>query len=233
MDFSSPAALRLRAIGQRLGVLPPLVRAYRRLAGKGYEERFDRALTQAIRPGDCVWDVGANVGLYTERFADQVTDQGRVLAFEPSPRNIRQLTTRFATRPTVVLCPVGLGATAGTIDFYVNEADDLGTTDSLFARGPNAVTHPVEVRVGDDYLAAHPPQVIKIDVEGFEPEVLAGLSRTLRSPTLRAVLIEVHFSVLNQRGLPEAPRRLVEILTAAGLRVTWVDASHLVAERIA
>lgn len=231
MDFSSPAAVRLRALGQRLGVLRPLVRMYRHIFRSTYEERFDRALHDAIRGGDTVWDVGANVGLYTERFAAKVGVRGCVLAFEPSSRNLVRLHERLPAARTVVVCPVGLGAERKAVSLYINEADD-GTTDGLVARSPGAVTHQVEIRRGDDYLAEYPPQVIKIDVEGFELEVVQGLHDTLRSPNLRAILIEVHFQTLNQRGLPGAPAQIVQMLCDAGFAVAWVDPSHLVARRM-
>ena len=53
--------------------------------GRGYEESFRAAMFSCIRPGDCVWDVGANVGLYSELFAAAVGSAGKVISFEPSP----------------------------------------------------------------------------------------------------------------------------------------------------
>ena len=53
--------------------------------GRGYEESFRAAMFACIRPGDCVWDVGANIGLYSELFAAAVGPAGKVISFEPSP----------------------------------------------------------------------------------------------------------------------------------------------------
>ena len=53
--------------------------------GKGYEESVRTAMFACIRPGDCVWDVGANIGLYSELFAAAVGPAGKVISFEPSP----------------------------------------------------------------------------------------------------------------------------------------------------
>jgi FkbM family methyltransferase len=230
VDFSGQTALRLRSFGRRLGIFPPLVRALRKLSGARYEQRFGAALLAAIRPGDIVWDVGANEGLYTEQFARRVEPSGHVVAFEPSPRNVEVLRNRFTDSSRVTICPVALADQAGTATFYANGSGD-GTTDSLVARTPAAVPHQVEVRTGDEFLLRFPPNVVKIDVEGFELEVLRGLREVLASPVLRSVLIEVHFGILSDRGLAGAPAELTALLRKAALAVSWIDSSHLVGER--
>ncbi len=230
MDFSGQTALRLRSFGRRLGIFPPLVKAFRKLSGARYEERFDAALLGAIHRGDTVWDIGANVGLYTEKFAQRVESGGHVVAFEPSPRNAEALRKRFTDASHVTICPVALAEQTGTATFYVNGSID-GTTDSLVERTADAVPHEVEVHRGDEFLSRFPPNVIKIDVEGFELEVLRGMHDVLASHGLRSVLIEVHFGILSDRGLPGAPAELTALLRKAGLATSWVDSSHLIGSR--
>jgi FkbM family methyltransferase len=230
VDFSGQTAMRLRSFARRLGIFPPLVRAFRKLSGARYEQRFDAALLAAVRPGDIVWDIGANEGLYTEKFAQRVEPSGHVVAFEPSPRNVALLRTRFTGSNRVTIYPVALADRAGTATFYANGSSN-GTTDSLVERAAGAIPHQVEVRSGDEFLLRFPPNVIKIDVEGFEPEVLRGLREVLVSPALRSVLIEVHFGILSDRGLANAPAELTGSLRKAGLAVSWVDSSHLVGQR--
>ena len=230
MDFSGQTAMRLRSFGRRLGIFPPLLRALRKLSGARYEQRFDAALLAAVRSGDIVWDIGANEGLYTEKFARRVEPSGHVVAFEPSPRSVEVLRTRFTDPNRVTICPVALADQAGTATFYANGSSN-GTTDSLVERTAGAIPHQVEVRRGDEFLLRFPPNVIKIDVEGFELEVLRGLSEVLVSPALRSVLIEVHFGILSDRGLPNAPAELTVLLRKAGLAVAWVDSSHLAGQR--
>jgi FkbM family methyltransferase len=231
MDFSSQTAIRLRSFGRRLGIFPPLVRALRNISRARYEERFDAALLGAIRGGDTVWDVGANVGLYTEKFAGLVQPSGHIVAFEPSPTNVQALRARFTDANRLTICPVALADRTHTATFYANGTDD-GTTDSLVQRAADAVPYQVEVRRGDEYLQKFPPNVIKIDVEGFELEVLRGLPQVLASPGLRSVMIEVHFGILSDRGLTDAPADLTALLRRAGLAISWVDSSHVVGSRV-
>lgn len=75
------------------------------------------------------------------------------------------------------------------------------------------------------------PNVVKIDVEGLEEEVLLGFDRTLLSPALRAVLIEIHFQELESRGQASAPIRIEKLLKSKGFRLHWIDSNHLLADR--
>jgi len=232
VEYTNPAVMTLRRFGRRLGILPPLVRAFRRFSGASYERRFDDALLGRVAADDTVWDVGANVGYYTERLSLVAGRSGRVVAFEPSPRNVATLHARFdgKTRANVEVVPAALSDSAGKVDFFENPAGDT-TTDSLMARGAGALRCQVESRCGDEFRLSHAPQVVKIDVEGFEVEVLRGMSQTLRQPTLRAVFVEIHFGILADRGLSGAPADIVRDLRVAGFDVSWIDPSHLMGLR--
>ena len=75
------------------------------------------------------------------------------------------------------------------------------------------------------------PNAIKIDVEGFELEVLQGMGPYLAEPTLRMIGVEVHFGILKERGIAYAPQRIEQLLVHNGYRVRWPDNSHLLAVR--
>lgn len=232
IDYSSPAAMKVRELGQWLGVLRPLQRFMRRATGAAYEENFEATILNLIKPGDIVWDVGANDGFYTERFADKVTPNGRIVAFEPSPRSYAGLSKRMREFPLVVVENIALSSEVGTAKFYVNS--DESVTDSMFERssGVERTAVDVEVSRGDAYAASHDvPHLVKVDVEGFEYEVVHGLDGILGDPKLRGVFIEVHFRVLNERGMSQAPKQIVELLKKAGFAVRWSDSSHIVAQR--
>lgn len=102
------------------------------LNGRGYETRYDQAFTGALRLGDTVWDVGANVGYYTRQFAERVGGAGQVFAFEPSPVNFARLSATCEGLGHVHLRQVGLGQTEGYLAL-VQGADDLGATSRVIA----------------------------------------------------------------------------------------------------
>jgi hypothetical protein len=58
------------------------------------------------------------------------------------------------------------------------------------------------------------------------------MDHLLAAPELRAVFVEVHFRILEERGRADAPVRIEKLLRAKGLRPKWVDPSHIAAERI-
>lgn len=230
MDYSSKWALSARRVGQKLGILRPAVRAFRRLTRQSYEEAFDHALMSAIRPGDVVWDVGANVGLYTTRFADAVSPTGKVVAFEPSPTAITDLRAACAGRSSITIVNAALSDQAGTFDFYVSQ-DGSSVTDGFSPTSNDDEKVVVQAMRGDDITDTARPSIIKIDVEGFELEVIRGMPGILKSPGLRGLFVEVHFLASVERGEPEGPAKLTALLKEAGLAYRWVDASHLVATR--
>ena len=73
--------------------------------------------------------------------------------------------------------------------------------------------------------------LVKIDAEGAEVEILEGMENILSSQELRAIFMEVHFSVLQERGLAKAPAEMEKKLISKGFHVEWVDFSHLVAQK--
>lgn len=233
MDYTNPILMELRKAGQRLGILRPLLRAYRNLRRSTYEEKFDRYIVSQISAGDIVWDVGANVGFFTAKFAEAAGKQGKVVAFEPSPGAYSALRRNFSRTENIVLENLALADFDGESEFAVSD-DPTDPTNGLAVSGKVAATVKVQVSRGASYLAEHPdrfPNRIKVDVEGFELEVLRGLSGTLHKRRLKSVFLEVHFATLRQRGLPRGPNEIKSLLQQAGFAIRWIDPSHLVAER--
>lgn len=219
-----------RSLGRTLG-LNRWIAAW--LPAGGYEARYDRGFSSGLRPGDRVWDVGANVGYYTRLFAGRVGEQGHVFAFEPSPMNFQRLATACAGLRNATLLPCGLGREDGKLCFQQG-ADDLGATSRIVDSAADGVN--VEIRSGASLLAggaAALPNAIKIDVEGFELEVLEGLADALRQPPLRMIGVEVHFGILQQRGMALVPQQIESLLQRNGFTVSWPDSSHILAVRAA
>ncbi len=220
--------LILRNVGRSLG-LNRLLASY--LLGAGYETRYDSSFSCALRPGDCVWDVGANVGYYTRIFSERAGQSGRVFAFEPSPANFGRLATACASLGNVVLLHSGLGREDGKLRFHQGD-DDLGATSRIVEEDSEGVI--VDVRSGASVIDggdALVPNAIKVDVEGFEYEVLEGLGDYIKNPALRLIGIEVHFGILKERGVPHRPEQIEKMLDRNGFAVRWPDASHIIAVR--
>jgi FkbM family methyltransferase len=191
-----------------------------------YEERFGHALLEAVAAESLVWDVGANIGLYTEKF---LAKGAGVVCFEPAPSALEILRAKFATEPAgrMVIVPVALSDACGTAPM---STDGASPTNQLRVGARDKGLVEVSTMRADDLIRNQrvpSPTVIKIDVEGYELEVLRGFGDLLDSMDLRAVFIEVHFRLLHERGLDHAPEEISSRLTRAGFNVRWLDLSHI------
>jgi len=229
--LTSPLAAGVRTLTRHAG-LNRLVSQLMR--NRGYEERFGPELLKWVAAGDCVWDVGANVGFYTMRFAEKV-GQGAVVAFEPAGSCYEELVRRCSGWSQVTPVKAALGADDGMALMQPGD-DPLSTTNRLrtSAEGAGAGCRMVEVRSAESFVAEHPslfPNVIKVDVEGHEGAVLDGMRGLLRDTRLRCVGFEVHFGILQQRGESRRPREIQQEMEAQSFRVLWTDMSHIIGVR--
>ena len=230
---TNPAMIGLRNVARKTGAIQFINQFLPRK--KNYEQTFDTAMFEAIKPGDVIWDVGANVGYYTRKFSDSVGSAGQVFAFEPFPATAARLRAELTGVETVTVLPVALGAETGTVSMREGD-DEFGATSRIVAQGAgeSGVTR-VDIATGDSIFSqglAAAPTIIKIDTEGFELDVLNGMQEILNKATLRAVFIEVHFGILAERGLSAAPGRIERLLSEKGFRNRWLDLSHLAAYRL-
>ncbi|HXB59661.1 MAG TPA: FkbM family methyltransferase, partial [Candidatus Acidoferrales bacterium] len=131
--------------------------------------------------------VGANIGAFTV-LAAGVTGS-RVVAIEASPDTFESLSNnvRLNGLQDRVRCIL---AAAGPKEGEIQFTSGLGTENCVNPENNGANTVKVKMNTLDAQLADTPPNVLNIDVEGFETEVFAGAANTLKSPQLRAILIE-------------------------------------------
>lgn len=127
-------------------------------------------------------DVGANTGQHSLFMSKLVAE---VHAFEPYPPVLARLNDAVESNSldNVFVHPVGLGAANETLEFFEPPATNQGTGSFVLSDGgkSEAVTR-LQVVIGDEYLAQRGMErvdVMKIDVEGYEKNVLAGLAKTL------------------------------------------------------
>ncbi|MDQ0315989.1 FkbM family methyltransferase [Amorphus orientalis] len=155
----------------------------------GRRKAMDRLYGRFCRPGDLVFDVGAHVG---DRVASFRRLGARVVAVEPQPGVRTALTLLYGRDPNIVLEPCAVGASAGSTTFWINvDNPTVSTASQAFVEAASRAEtgwdgqvwrRRVEVPLDtlDGLIARHgTPRFAKIDVEGFEADVLAGLSTPL------------------------------------------------------
>jgi len=219
-DFDQPPMRFLRLANRLYDHCYP---AYRPMywAWKAFSDRRERRLlTQLIRPGMTLVDVGANVGVYTHFFSRLAGTTGKVHSFEPSPANFRHLREHIRRLPNVAANQAAVGASSGTARLYVSE--DLNVDHRTFDSGDGRSAIDVRLVSLDDYFSdGQRVDFIKIDVQGYEASVLQGARRVvLDNPELR-ILMEYW-----PYGLAKAsvePAALIELIGSLDLEIQATD----------
>ena len=132
-----------------------------------------------LKPGDAMIDAGANIGVFSLQAATVVGETGKVYAFEPNRPVFDMLSRSVAANglsDRFALFNAGLGATDSTGSFHLNaHATNPGSSFiSTREDGERIRIMPIDAI---DY--AQPVRFIKIDVEGFEPNVIRGARQTI------------------------------------------------------
>ncbi|MEM3484205.1 MAG: FkbM family methyltransferase [Candidatus Methanomethyliaceae archaeon] len=164
-----------------------------------FEEPERRFVERFLGLGMTVLDIGAHHGFYTLLASFKVGSRGRVVAFEPSPRERKKLLWHLWLNrcKNVQVENSALGSYNGEAQLFLVDGRDTGC-NSL--RKPNVAepVHPVRVPVMrlDDYLRQRGIEridFVKMDVEGAELEVLKGATQLLRHRPRPVWLVEVYW----------------------------------------
>ena len=177
-----------------------------------------------LKPGDVLFDVGANVGAYSLVAAKFFEGGVRVYAFEPAFLNYTQLCKNVhlnRCQGSVVPLPVALSdkTALGVFNYYnLIPGGALHTLGAAVdhkgeAFEPVFTQHMISYRLDDlvEQFGVPVPNHIKIDVDGIELDVLVGAERTLSNPSLRSVIVELEAG--------EGERQITELLASRGFEL--------------
>ena len=167
---------------------------------------------QFIKNGDTIFDIGGNVGLHSSYFAAR-NKLSKVIAFEPLPENATYLRKLISINKfeNIQLVEKAVGTKTGTVYFDRDKNNHQGHISDK----PSNLS--VQVTSLDDFIEQHQltPNFIKIDVEGFEGDVVDGYKNTI-SKSYPFIIIEIHSMEQSKRVgdffrlLPYSIFRLVE-----------------------
>ena len=151
-------------------------------------------LLHFLRKDDLFFDIGANIGSYTILASGYIG--ARTVSFEPVPSSFEWVKKNLAINKLndlVQAMNIGVGSTEGILHF----TRSYDTENHVVIDPRHNRENLIEVQIIDfDSIAAKEgiPSLVKIDVEGYETEVLKGMMQSLRSEELKAIIIELNGS---------------------------------------
>jgi len=193
-----------------------------------YEQDEIRFVRGLLKRGDCAIDVGGHIGFFTMQMADAVGPEGRVYAFEPLDANADLLERSIAEngygdRVRFQRAAAGAASGTATLTFPVETLNSGGAYLLRDGSAPLAGNRKKDVPVValDSLDLRQPVRVIKMDVEGAEPQVLRGAARILKDDR-PVILSELHPTQLERASGVTAEQFLAQI-TALGYRAHAVE----------
>jgi FkbM family methyltransferase len=136
-------------------------------------------LKKHIRPGDCVLDIGANIGFYAEILSALAGSNGEVHCFEPDKVNFNHLRDNCGKLRNVRLNNKAAGPRTEKIKIYTSK--ELNVDHRTYK--PDEYESEIEIEAVsiDDYIASKKVDFIKMDIQGFEMQAVRGMAKTLEN----------------------------------------------------
>ena len=194
-------------------------------------------IDQWLREGDTLFDVGANIGVYTV-YAALRHRRLRVIAFEPEYANLHCLRDNLfenGLQDHVEVYAIALSHRSGISQLHIQDrapgsalhTESNGILDVTLAGRPVIWREGVFAVTLDEFCeqTGLTPHALKIDVDGTEAQILEGARKTLAGPTLRSVLIELPVNRMSRQ-------RCEQYLATAGLHRCWADSGQHSANEI-
>lgn len=163
-----------------------------------YETELQNSLSQLVKPGMVLYDVGANVGYISLMLGKLTGPRGQVICFEALPDNQERLKKNTELNQHLshfLVVPKAVAKESGSVEFFVHHSDDMGKVAGSAGREEqyaNAIHIPAVSL--DDFIFKQQnpkPDLIKIDIEGGEVLALPGMANCLKQ-CKPIVLIELH-----------------------------------------
>ncbi len=154
--------------------------------------------SRIIKKGDLVFDIGANIGIYTMAF---LMLGAKVVAVEPQPKCIQVLKKKFSGNENVAIVEKGVAQEQGELELFLSEgmaattfSEDFKRLEETSYKGEYTGKIKVPITTMDALISEHgTPKYCKIDTEGFEAKVLEGLSKPIQH-----VSFEFHAQMLDE-----------------------------------
>jgi FkbM family methyltransferase len=224
--FASTPTVEVHSLVMRLDVSEEI----QSLMAKGiYEPEQTAWARECLSMGDRFVDLGANFGWYTALASAAVGPSGDIFAFEPSPVAANVIANTIAENhlKNVTLVRAAVGDSVGQTQIYMPGNDGFHSPSTFFS-DPKFVSLQVPLVALDRYepLAdGHEIKLIKIDVEGSEPNALRGMHLLVKRGLVKNIFCEFNSGWLKRNAM--TPSQLLDLFTSYGFSVHKKTSLHL------
>lgn len=168
------------------------------------EPELFRVYNEFLKPGMTVVDAGANIGLHSLFFSKRVGEAGKIYAFEPSAKSFSRLMAHIRDNQlkNIEGFRLALGAKQGTAVVVDNEEDTSRTflRSDLSDMGETSTVTVETLDLFAQFMGLEKIDFLKVDVEGFESEILAGALQLLTRHAIKVIQIELDERSLGRAG---------------------------------
>ncbi|MEK7104597.1 MAG: FkbM family methyltransferase [Patescibacteria group bacterium] len=173
-----------------------------------------------IKPGMRVLDLGANIGFYTVLFSKLVGENGKVFSFEPDVKNYEYLEENTKTLYNVIIEKKAVSDKTGKINFFISK--DLNVDHQSYDSGEGRDYEEADAIALDDYFLDNTKiDFIKIDIQGYEPIALKGMSKIIRQPGRTVVFGELWPYGLQKAG--SSAEEYLQFLKSHGFKIKFFE----------
>lgn len=176
-----------------------------------YEPNVLPVFLKSLRPGHCVLDVGANVGIFSLLAAKRVGSDGRVYAFEPIAKNIQSLCAGIIGNgfTNISLIPLAASDRAGAVAMHPTDDSSNGIVNERVSEPGDLDMAPMN-RIDSLLSGIQRLDVIKIDIEGYEPCAWKGIRSLVEK--FRPLIFSEFSPVAIRNTLAADPEKYLEDL---------------------
>ncbi|MBV6462169.1 MAG: hypothetical protein HJHJAOHD_02313 [Flavobacteriales bacterium] len=196
----------------------------------GFKEEGQEKLINLAQPGNVVLDIGTNIGSTLLQLAKRIGENGKVYGFEPDEQNYNACLENISINSfhNVDVSNIGLGDKKGTYTLVVDTDTNRGGNRISFDNESKKSNSKIEVERLDDWIKNRNltrVDLIKIDVEGFELNVLKGAEESIRKYT-PVLFIELDDN--NLKAVGSSASQLVQYLENMGYFITNAETEESV-----
>jgi len=200
------------------------------IEGREHEDNVKKTFRNNINEGDTIIDVGANMGEFSLIAAEKVGRKGKVISIEPLKQAVSWLEKNYTLNgfSNYEILEKAVGKNKGTKTLYKrSESSKAGRLDPDISNKKLVNTGEVIVDTIDDIISSrniNKVEILKIDVEGFEYEVLCGCKNSFKENKIKKIICEIHPWFLKKKGLDK--NSIYAFLKENGFSISVLDSSE-------